>query len=378
VSVDLEVWSVLPCKTIDFLPEPSSWIPSGSGWVYREKTWQLVIDESVEVDPENVPHEIGPRIVGIGFLTRVSVEPVHAPKSALTLLRTVARAVAKGCRGLVYDPQSDQVFGATTQRRPALKVTDESIELLTMSWWFSSGPLTTRQGLSELLLYFARYIPQFLPRRYGNFEPAKFRFDSGNIEHFADAVFSAPLVFVWDTGSPLNVFYEPANGPGWRWAPGFGDYAFRLPSLRLSCPQSYLDDPGWSVALRNAWQEISRLARPIYGDVRMLSGWILRGRRLCANAKTESHPVRSWRGLPRTQGMAIAIGEAYLSRWPEMKHYSVDDNLAVVTISDWLSPGDVSDLCGFPPAALCQPKGGPIAVADFWPFPEKPEPVTRS
>jgi hypothetical protein len=202
VSFDLEVWSVLPCRTIDLLPNHSDWVRSGLGWVYREKAWQLLIEESVEVGPEDVPHEIGPRIVGISFLTRVSVEPGHAPKSALTLQQKVVRAMAKACRGLVYDPQTNQVFGATTHPRPAPKVSGESIELLTMSWWFSHGPLTERRGLNELILYFERYLPEFLPSRYGDYEPAKFRFDRGNFDHFADAAFNGPLIFVWDTVTP--------------------------------------------------------------------------------------------------------------------------------------------------------------------------------
>jgi hypothetical protein len=371
VSVDLEVWSVLPNRTTDTLPKASSWVASGSGWVCREKAWQLVIDESIEVGLENVPPEIGHRIVGIQFLTRLSVEG-NAPRAAMTLQRAVARAIAKNCRGLVYDPQNEQVFGASTQPRPALKVEGESIELLSMSWWFSGGPLTTRQGLNELILFFERHIPAFLPRRYGDYEPAKFRFDRNNFEHFAGAAFSAPLVFVWDTGGLLGVHYAHANGPAWKWAPGLGDYAFRLSSLRLTCPLRFLDDPGWSVALTNAWQAISAMAHPIYGDVRILSGWIARGTRLYANSKTESHPIRTWRGLPQTLGVAMALGEPYLSLWPQMRRYSVDGTLALVTVPDWRSRENVSDLAGNPPAELCQPDGL-ASVALVWPFAAKPE-----
>jgi hypothetical protein len=376
VSIDLEIWSVLPTRTIDTLPKASSWVALASGWAYRQKTWQLVIDEATEVDPEDVPPEIGPRIVGIHFCTRLSVEG-HAPRAAVTLQRAVARVIAKNCRGLVFDPQNNQVFGASTQPRPALTVEGESIELLTMSWWFASGPLTTREGLNELILYFERHIPPFLPRRYGEYEPAKFRFDRSNLTHFADTIFNARLVFVWDTGSPLSVSYSPTNGPGWRWAPGLGDDAFQLPSLELKCPLTYLDDPGWSVALKNAWEAISKLAQPIYGDVRILSGWIRRGRRLWANSKTESHPIRVWRGLPRKLGLAVAIGEPYLSQWPEMKRHAIDDTLAMVSISDWRSRGEISDLVGNPPAELCQPESGLLAVAHVWPFPAKPERVDR-
>jgi hypothetical protein len=377
VSIDLEVWSVVPIRTIDTLPKASNWVALASGWAYRQKTWQLVIDESTEVDPDDVPPEIGPRIVGIQFLTRLSLQG-HAPQAAATFQRAVARAIAKNCRGLIYDPQANQVFGASTQARPALRVEGESIELLAMSWWFASGPLTTREGLNRLMLYFERYIPSFLPRRYGETEPPKFRFDRSNFEHFADTAFNAPFVFVWDTGSPLSVHYSPSNGPGWRWAPGLGDDAFRLPSLSLKCPLSYLDDPGWSVALKNARHAISKLAQPVYGDVRILSGWILRGRRLWANSKTESHPIGPWRGLPRRPGLAVAIGEPYLTQWPEMKHHAVDDHLAMVSIADWRSPGDISDFAGNPPDELCQPEDWLTSVARVWPFPAKPLRADRS
>jgi hypothetical protein len=102
----------------------------------------------------------------------------------------------------------------------------------------------------------------------------------------------------------------------------------------------------------------------------------MRGRRLTANSQTESHPIRSWRGLPPMAAIAVALGEPYLSQWPEMKRHAAGGTLAVLTHSDWRELGNVSVLCESPPAALCQPEGL-TSVPDFWPFPPKPEPVVR-
>jgi len=70
--------------------------------------------------------------------------------------------------------------------------------------------------------------------------------------------------------------------------------------------------------------------------------------------------------------MAIAIGEPYLSQWPEMKHHAVDDHLAMVSIADWRSRGDISDLAGNPPEELCQPEDWLTPVARGWPSPRSP------
>lgn len=398
MSVDLEVWSPQIFKQPDDIFARPKWCQQQSGWVYLTSGWQIVVDESVEVDPDDVPTEIGPRLAGVHYLTRLSLEPGSAPRSALSLLRKTAREVALRCSGLVYDPQEDAVFGPRGNTRSATKARERSLDLLALSWWFVDGPLTTREGARDLLAYLARHTPQFLPKRYGEFEPPKHRFDGNRIEHFLELVFTNPFGGVWHTGSLFEVYYHPTHGPGWQWFPGLGDYGFAVPYLTIRCPFSLIEETAWHSTLQCCWKAITAQARPIYSDVRVLHGYLAKGNRITSRSgEAELHPIRGcWRGLPRTLGLAVAVGEPYLSLWPEVKHSSdgADHSVATHCMPDWRTASPVSELTGSPPKSLCQPNDAiwteevrrlpdgsdvwfghltcPTELASQWPFTPRP------
>jgi len=265
--------------------------------------------------------------------------------------------------------------------------------VLTLNWWFVDGPLLTREGVIELVRYFTRQFPQFAPRRYGDFEPPKFRYDSERIYHFADMALSTRPLFVWSADSLFHVSFLPTYGPGWRrLAIGRG---YCIPNLELSCPADFLADRGISSGLQRCWEFVTKLAQAVYGDVRILNGYLRRGNRLVtiAGDPPDPHPVIGpWRGLPETLGLAIALGEPYLSLWPSMRKRS-EGTVAMAALPDWTVPGCISDLVGKPPEGLCQPgdpmvnresisvdgiitrRGHlirPTGLAAVWPFPAQP------
>jgi hypothetical protein len=136
------------------------------------------------------------------------------------LLRKTAREIARLTNGVVYDPQTAVVI--TPRRSISVKFdSGTAIDLIALSWWFLNGPLTTPAGLKGLLSYFENHIPQFLPKRYGPFEPPKYRFEWERLDHFVESIFNEKLpLFVWQTGGPFSVHYAPNWGPGWRWLGG--------------------------------------------------------------------------------------------------------------------------------------------------------------
>jgi len=354
MSLDLEVWSV-EATSSEHLPEPGAWQSHGAGWVFRQEGWQVVVGAATEIDPDDIPDEIGPRLVGIRYFTHVALEPGHAGKAAEVFHKKIGRALAKLCRGVLYDPQSGEVHGAARSFIPVLTKSTEPVAVLQLSWWFKDGLLLRRDGVNELVSYFLRHFPPFAPRRYGDCEPPKFRFDPENMDHFADMALSTWPIFVWSARSLFYVSFSPTYGPGWRRL-AIGD-GYCIPHLSLQCPAEFLSDPGLYRGLRTCWGSVTRLVKPMYGDVRVLHGYLRRGNRFVtiAGDPPDPHPVMGpWRGLPQQLGLAIALGEPYLDLWPNMKTHCVEETLAMATLPDWRIPGSVSDVVGRPPKGLCQ------------------------
>ena len=93
MSLDLEVWSVEPLSTLAGVSEPLL-AKQRSGWFRADRNWQIIVEESVEVDESDVPQEVSMLHVGIRFLTRLELEPISAPRFASSLLRS-AKIFAK-------------------------------------------------------------------------------------------------------------------------------------------------------------------------------------------------------------------------------------------------------------------------------------------
>ena len=398
--MELEVWSPRAFdQGEDLFAPPHLWRRHGEGWSYSTSGWQILLDESISVDPDDIPTEIGIQLAATHYLTRLTLEPGHAPRSARSLMRKTARDIADRCSGIVYDPQQEIMIGLRGRIRPAARITEYSLDLLTLNWWFLAGPLTTQHGAKELLAWFADHVPQFLPKRYGEFEPPKYRFSTDNIDHFIEVVFTDPFGGVWHTGSLFDVYYHPNHGPGWKWFPGLGDYGYAVPKLNLRCPASLLQEDRWHSTLQHCWRTITAQARPMYSDVRILRGYRATRNRLTGRAgEGESHPIGgSWRGLPRSLGLAVAVGQPYLDLWPQANSGldEVNEFVATRSLQDWRGQGTVSELVGLPPDSLRQPgeqawisetrslpDGSkvtvgyltkPTGLAERWPFPPKPK-----
>src|SRR5262245_44600380 len=149
MSIDLEVWSANPLSPVD-AHSNSSLHRTNSGWVSHEPKWQIVVEDSIEVDAEDVPSCIPSRQVGLRFLTRLALEPISAPRSASALLRRVARDISSRTAGIVYDPQTNCIL-SPRRSIPVGTEVGESVDLIVLSWWFLGGPLVTPQGTKELL-----------------------------------------------------------------------------------------------------------------------------------------------------------------------------------------------------------------------------------
>jgi hypothetical protein len=245
VSYDIQIWSVDPIPLPSALPDVGRWKQEGGGWVRANQNWQIVLGSSVKALPEDVPEGIGGLLPGISYLTELNLEPVGAPKIAYKLLRTVSNRLGKAAHGVVFDPQIDRVITPSGVKRYQPQPRDERFSILSLSWWFTEGPLRTAGGLREFVSLLETMLPEAMPKRYGLFEPPQHIYSETGRENFLGFLQQhLDDVIVWYSHRPVvdvSVFYSP------KW--GNTRQGFRANYVRVGVEAKSLEQPGWNIAM---------------------------------------------------------------------------------------------------------------------------------
>ena len=379
MSYDLNVWMCTNDGTLTTLTELGFSKEHGA-FCRSSRNWQLSVNID-PVDPEDVPDEVFPKLPGIRFLASVLLEPIGAPTSARNLARKTARALAEAGTGAVEDPQTGAVKLASSakllldvsdaepedERSPSLvsrilggvakSATDPRISELTISWWVDHDRLCKRDGMERFLDVVARHLPEALPRRYGPYEPPRFKYEETGRDAFIEFLLAEDMGVIYPT-RPCTAAQYPVGLDRIGWKPFRGKRAFRAGLIEIGFDASILDQPHWRLRLPAAWRAISEVVQPFYGEARLLGGRIPGRGTLFHDQKTESHPVFGpwWRGVPERPAIARVIGPAYSKHWPAIEGTS-PGALAFLESADWRHPdASVNKI----PKEIVQP--GPVSM----------------
>jgi len=352
MSYDLQVWSVRPLRENTF-QDRESWARESALWSHVRKNWQIVISASDRVEPEDIPEDVTKLLPGIEYLTNLNLEGKRTAEG-FRLAQSIANEIARDTHGAVLDPQEDSVRLPSGVKRLLLPRSKDVFDVVSMSWWFLDGPLLSREGRQSFVGLLERMLPEALPRRYGLYEPPQHVYAKAGRAHFLD---------FWDTNlHDMMVLYpqRPVTSVhvGCPLPLGAFRIGFRTNYLQIEVERKALLEPGWESNLKQFWKRASVLIRPIYGDVRIMSGYCWVG----ATATTqfgqgEQHPVQSWwwTGLPRTLGSAVVIGDIYQRLWPDfLQSGTAAEGLAFASTNDWSIRTDLVHLIGEPPEAQAQ------------------------
>jgi hypothetical protein len=344
MSYDLHIWSISKPSWREVLPDFERWQAAGAGMLLQRGKWQIVAGPVSEVLPEDIPVDIMAKLPGIRYLIELNLEPLHAPSSARQLLARVARNISRAGPGVIQDPQADTLTTPRGVVRLQRQTQPPRISLLTFSWWFTEGPLSGERGYRGLLSLFERYLPEALPRRYGEYEPPQFQFEETGQDHFLDLLSRTTLSLVWYPHYPVLSLYLGVFG-----TLGPTRQGYRANYLSIGVDSSVLDQPGWRLALERFWVAASKFVRPFYGDGRLLDNYLFRRGRIFIDHQTEQHPVINgwWNGIPRQLGQAVVLGEPYLSHWPGfVKRAGADGSLYFLSVGAWSSEATVQQMLG--------------------------------
>jgi hypothetical protein len=232
----------------------------------------------------------------------------------------------------------------------------ETFSVLCLSWWFLDSPILSPAGRESFIGFLERQLPEALPKRYGLYEPPQHVYAETGKTHLLQFLNEHAHDFViWYPHRPVTSVHLalPKTVGGTK-------LGFRTNLLEIEIESAVLSQPGWAENLHLLWRKLSGTLRPIYGDIRVLGGRSRRGAAVyitpAEDDAEDALPLTKgwwWRGVPKSLGCAVVLGEEYQKLWPAfLSDASIENGLAFVTDSDWSSTKDLSERVGRPPKSI--------------------------
>jgi len=336
------------------LPEPDRWRAEHSVWVRDGRGWQVIVGPTHRIDPEDIPEGARGALPGVQYMIELCLEPIGAPRSAHALLLRTAKSIAVAAHGAILDQQTDSITTPAGVRRFVKPVREEVVDALELSWFSVNESLRTREWFDGFVGMLESDLPEALPVRYGPYEPPPHRFRESGRDHLVNYLATEyesprnPRVVVWYPQRPvLHLFLDVGNGPG--------HAGWTAQRITLDVEAEALRQPGWATALQRTWRRVAHAVGAFYADARVLRNQRPHGVRAVDLQQMDRHPVCSWfwAGIPSDGGVAVALGEPYLSLWPAFHAAGErDGNLVLLSSRDWLQPANVFEGIGGVPNGL--------------------------
>jgi hypothetical protein len=370
VSYDLQIYSARAFDPAIF-DGANGWNPNQRS--FQTANWQIVVNPSDKIFPEDIEDEIASLLPGIGFLTELNLEGRQTDE-AKRRLRSAAKTIAKATHGVVVNSQEDTVETPAGVSRFSPPPKQEGFSVIRLSWWFLNNALLDRAKRESFFALLERQLPEAMPKRYGLYEPPQYLYAQTGKEHLNQFLAeNLHDTIVWYAHRPVTSVHLAFPKPI-----GASRQGFRSNLVEIDVESAALDQPGWPENLRRFWRQMSALLQPIYGEVRKAGGYIRHGGRVWVDPhwkETFDQTTRSWfwRGIPPNLGQAVVLGHQYQKLWPDFVAKSqIEDALAFASTADWSSDEDLSRRVGRTPKALALRPGegaGPSQkYPEIWPF----------
>lgn len=356
MSYDVNVWSSIEPDLEAVLPDRERWRAIDLGFEYGRRDWSITIDKAA-VEDEDVPEAVAAMLPGIRWLTEMSLSPIGAPDPGRAFLRRAATAIAKESHGVVEDKQTDEMRLPSGVKRFSSPERTEKVALLTLSWWVNDDRLRDSASLGKIIDLLKSHLPEAVARRYGEYEPPKFKLAEQGEEHFRRFVSSTPTIGfggVFYTTRPVTSFHLSNDE-----TPGPSRLGYRANRLEIEAEASALAQAGWAAQLMSTWRAISLHLRPFFADVRVLRGFDMARGRIWVGSDAEEHPVRSWwwTGIPRTAPLAAVIGVPYVDLWPSvMRTGDIVGDLVFLSPDVWSIASTIDGSIWAPPERIAAPE----------------------
>lgn len=299
MSYDFSVYAVAPlafddlvrlvCSTagFDVEGEPSS--DADSLVVVRgaRRAYCFTIDGPFDVEAEDVPEEVTASVIGAKAVYQVLVE--GSEEMSIPHAVKFARKLAKASAGAVLDEQTDAVWPKAKGKRIAAPSADSAADRVDVDFYLLKAD--SPNDLALVLLRLARkYLPEALPRRFGDYEPLQGRLvRDGDLGFVVACVSSGSSGLSFAGSYPVTEGYYEMNSES------------SIGRISLYLDKAVLVDPKWRNALKEFFTAFAAESRSFYASVAVVRDFVLRRSAFVVTARTEqksSCVIRgSWKGM---------------------------------------------------------------------------------
>jgi hypothetical protein len=345
---------------------------NNEGFILPLKNHQIVISRGTPIEYEDIPLQISKKLPGLKYLIECNLEPVTSNEKFIKEMIKVAKIIAKEGIGVIENPQTDEIFLPSGVKRVLKVEKAERFSIIEISWWFNHDSLLKNNNLKLLLETIEKFIPEALPRRYGEYEPPREIFtDITNFqEYFKDHIKNS---IVWYPSKPVD--YVSLGIPDFI---GPMSRGYRFGHFAISIDAAVLTMPGWTTTMVRFIKSMSQILDPFYGDVYILKNQIRSRTVSGSDGKTEQHPIASWwwNGIPRKLGIGLVIGKPLLDYVKIEKPTFVLDNGCKILLNEPFSEIQSTDVKIQDDILQPEPKEKPKYIVygfnglypELWPF----------
>lgn len=268
------------------------------------------VDKNITAEPEDMPAEVFLSIPGIKFLTDINIEPTPTDNAYIEKVNRYAKKLARENMGVLEDPQAGFVYTPSGVKTASLPPIFKDEPTISLSWYMDSKfPL--KDKLSDFVDLLKEYMPNALPRRYGEYEPPKYKLQETGIEHLKEFLQKEKSP-VWYAAKPVTyLFISEAYGEERH------RLGYRCNRIELLILISYYNMENWNRTAKKLFKKAAVLLKPFYAEIipsemSRVCGWW-------------------WKGLPQKIGSTVIIGEPYSLMIPAVqKHERISDNMFYV------------------------------------------------
>jgi hypothetical protein len=251
----------------------------------------FTVDGPVRAEPEDVPDGVTTVLLGATHMCLVLVEGSYAADVPFAV--RFARHLAQTLGGAVVDQQTDEIWVRGTSRRVLKPTRDMRISEVILHWYAITGSVPSDAAATYTALC-RKYLPEALPRRFGEFEPLQSKLTDTGDSGF-DNAWRAATSLLFFTASPPCIAGSMYAGPS-------ETHPRKVWVMTLHVLRDPFIEPRWRDALRRLFVGIADRSECFFGSAEVTRGTLWNGRSGRADAQTEwpimPARIEGWMGLP--------------------------------------------------------------------------------
>jgi len=253
--------------------------------------YTITIEGSVLVEDEDIPIDVMLSLAEIKYLTSLHLQPYTNEKTITDKAIKYAKKLAKEFNGVVENPQLENKVLLTDKRKTFTQAIRDA-DKISICWYIDCQQSLSNR-LADFIELLEKYLPQALPRRYGSFEPPKFKYSETGKDHLIKFLNDEHSPVIYCTKPITYIFLSDAYIDNQR----FEIKNYRCNKIEIELLKEAYLEQNWQFAIKRLFKEVAKLFKPFYAEIidekeSMVCSWW-------------------WKGIPAKRGNPIIIGEPY-------------------------------------------------------------------